>query len=94
MSRVRGGARGLRVAHSVRGEYSALEYRVYVDDELEYVAGNSLYDSQVYVSREEGLGLLLMREFCMSTCQSIALEVDAAFDESADLTCIERRIEV
>lgn len=44
-----------------------------------YNAGNSPYDSQVYVSPEDGLSLETLKEFCAQTSQEIAKELNATF---------------
>lgn len=67
----------------VFGEYSAEEYRVYVDDcgnvDEVYQAGNSPCDSQGYVTSADGVGLRAMRSFCASTAKEIAQELGGKY---------------
>lgn len=63
----------------VRGFYNELSYRVEIDGKEVYRAGNSPYDSQVYTSKEQGVGLDKMKKFCKHTCRQFAKEKKAKF---------------
>lgn len=61
------------------GEYSALHYVIYEvgkngNVEPIYEAGNSPFDSHVYVSAEDGEGIETMKQFCEHTAKEIAEE--------------------
>ena len=61
----------------VIGYYNELEYRVEVEGNEVYQAGNSPLDSQTYTDKESGVGLKTMKEFCKQTSRDIALERQA-----------------
>lgn len=56
------------------GYYNELSYRVEVDGQEIYSAGNSFYDSQTWTSKELGVGLKAMKVFCTRTCYEISKE--------------------
>jgi len=50
----------------VIGYYNELSYRVHnvtTNDDL-YTAGNSPYDSQACTSKEQGIGIEIMKRYC------------------------------
>ena len=61
------------------GRYNELEYEVEVDGKIIYEAGNSPFDSQVYTSADDGVGLETMRKYCEQTTKNIAEEQGAKF---------------
>jgi hypothetical protein len=58
----------------IHGEYNAERYTIYSDGVEIYTAGNSPYDSQAYVSADDGVGLERMGEFCRGTAAELATE--------------------
>jgi len=74
-----------RTQTRIVGYYNEQEYSVdmFSDDEpmgVElYRAGNSPYDSQQYVSIEDGVGLETMKLYCEQTSKDIAKEQGAKF---------------
>ncbi len=67
------------MGHYIIGYYNEREYRVEVDKEKIYQAGNSPFDSQVYVSAEDGVGLDAMRRYCEKTSRDMAEEEGAEY---------------
>lgn len=63
----------------VIGYYNELKYRIEIDGEEVYTAGNSPYDSQGYTAKENGVGLEEMRKFCEHTAKEMAQENKAKF---------------
>ncbi len=63
----------------VTGEYDATEYRIFLDGEEVYSAGNAPGDSQAIVSPESGVGLATMKRFCIQTAKEIAAESGARY---------------
>ena len=63
----------------VIGYYNALEYRVEIDGEEIYHAGNSPFESQVFVSKDDGVGLRKMRSYCIQTSKEIAKENNSKY---------------
>lgn len=65
------------------GYYNELEYTVEIigpgDHEVLYSAGNSPFDSQGYTSKEEGVGLEKMKQYCEQTAKEIAKEMNIEF---------------
>jgi len=58
----------------VLGRYNAHEYEIEVDGEIVYRAGNSPLDSQGYVSKQDGIGIAEMKEYCIHTTKQEARE--------------------
>lgn len=44
-----------------------------------YSAGNSPFDSQAYTSKEDGVGLETMKEYCEQTSKNLAEENHAKY---------------
>ena len=66
----------------VIGYYNEYEYRVEVDEQEVYQAGNSPHDSQVYsrdLANFETLPLETMRKYCEQTSKEIAKEQGAKY---------------
>ena len=63
--------------NTVYGEYNALSYTIFHNGEEVYQAGNSALDSQGYVSAKKGVGLTKMREYCATSAQEHADELNA-----------------
>lgn len=54
------------------GYYNELQYYITLNGEEIYRAGNSPYESQTYVSAEDGVGRRKMRSYCIITSRSLA----------------------
>jgi hypothetical protein len=61
----------------VIGYYNELEYRIELDGKEIYTAGNSPFDSQQYTSKENGVGLIKMKQYCEVTAKDLAKEHNA-----------------
>jgi hypothetical protein len=65
----------------VYGEYDKFGYRIYLNDEQVYGAGNSPYDSTVIIPVEDensdALSLKSIRKYCIKTGKEIAQEHNA-----------------
>jgi hypothetical protein len=68
------------------GYYNTLQYRVVLfdkdvntDGKDIYTAGNSPFESQTYVSADEGVGLRTMRKYCIQTSKELAKENKAQY---------------
>lgn len=61
------------------GYYSAQRYEVYVGGECVYTGGNHPFDSQIIVSKENGVGLKKMRHYCIQTTKEIAAEQNVPY---------------
>ena len=61
-------------------EYNEFEYSIYNSkSELVYRAGNSPFDSQQFVSAEDGVGIEKMREYAIYTGNNFADDMDGVF---------------
>ena len=59
----------------VRGEYNRDGYEVWIDNRLDYAAGNHVQDSsQLALNDEDRLPLKTIRQFCIKTAREIAAE--------------------
>jgi len=78
----------------VHGEYNGWYYRVFLNGEEIYWAGNSPQDSQVSVPKSRGVGESKMRQYCKQTCEDIAFENGASNRgvQKVDITEEERAI--
>ena len=56
------------------GQYNRKAYWIFSDDAEIYAAGNSPHDSQAYLPADQGVGLRLMRLYCLSTLRELAEE--------------------
>jgi hypothetical protein len=71
--------------NKVIGYYNELEYSIVEFNEDEpmgnelYRAGNHPNDSQVYTSKEKGVGLDTMKKYCKQTTKDIAKEHKAKY---------------
>jgi len=63
----------------VIGYYNELLYRVELNGKEIYSVGNSPFDSQVYTSKESGVGLETMKKYCEQTSKELAKENHAKF---------------
>ena len=63
----------------VIGYYNELYYRIYLNDNEIYTAGNSPHESQTYVSKEDGVGRRKMRSYCIITSKAEAKERKAKY---------------
>jgi hypothetical protein len=63
----------------VIGYYNGLEYRVEIDGKEVYHAGNSPFESQTFVREDDGVGLRIMRSYCIQTAKEIAKENNAKY---------------
>jgi hypothetical protein len=75
---------------AISGIYNAGEYRIYSDGEELYRAGNSEYDSQVYLEPGSpgSVSLARMRSFCRNTAQQFADEREESLGQ-----CVEAEFE-
>lgn len=69
----------LKNKNIVIGYYNTLQYSVALNGEEVYKAGNSPYDSQIYVSANDGVGLAKMKSFCIQTSKDLAKEHKAKY---------------
>jgi hypothetical protein len=59
----------------VRGEYNRNGYEVWIDNRLNYAAGNHFQDSsQPALCDEDRLPLKTIRQFCIKTAREVAAE--------------------
>lgn len=63
----------------VIGYYNERLYRIEIDGKEVYQAGNAPFESQTYLSPEDGVGRRKMRSYCISTAHDIADENDAEY---------------
>jgi hypothetical protein len=63
----------------VIGYYNARMYRITVDGEEIYQAGNSPYESTVFIRPCDGVGLNRMKKYCIITAKEIAEENNAQY---------------
>jgi len=64
----------------VRGEYNRNGYEVWIDNRLDYAAGNHVQDSnQPALNDEDRLPLKIIRQFCLKTAREIATEHHGRF---------------
>ena len=61
------------------GYYNEWEYRVEVDGNEVYTAGNSPFDSQAYTDPQGGVGLETMKAYCEKTTKDLAIEHKAKY---------------
>lgn len=61
----------------ITGEYNQIGYTVFSDSTPIYSAGNSPDDSQAYDT--PGIGLRLLRSYCIKTAMEIAAERNELF---------------
>ena len=59
----------------VTGDYCVHGYVISVDGIEEYRAGNSPYDSQQYLSRDQGVGYETMGKYCRIEAKRLAQEL-------------------
>lgn len=60
------------------GRYSALKYVIKTRSGVKlYEAGNAMHDSQGYVAEKLGVGLSVMKDFCISTLEEMCQEHNA-----------------
>jgi len=65
---------------AVRGEYNRNGYDIWIDNQLDYSAGNHVQDSsQPALCRRDRLPLKTIRQFCIKTAREIATENNARF---------------
>jgi hypothetical protein len=64
----------------VRGEYNRNGYEVWIDNRLNYAAGNHIQDSsQPALNDEDRLPIKTIRQFCIKTAREIATEHHGRF---------------
>jgi hypothetical protein len=64
----------------VRGEYNRNGYEVWIDNRLDYSAGNHVQDSsQCAMCDQDRLPLKTIRRFCIKTAREIATEHHGRF---------------
>ena len=71
----------------VHGQYNRNGYEIWVDDRLDYSAGNHVQDStQPALCEQDRLPLKAIRQFCIKTAQEIATEHHGRFAEVERVT--------
>lgn len=65
---------------AVRGEYTRNGYEVWIDNRLDYAAGNHIQDSsQPALCKQDRLPLKTIRQFCIKTAREITAENHGRF---------------
>lgn len=65
----------------IRAYYNDLTYIIYFDNKVIYQAGNSPYESQSYLTADEGVGLETMKEYCTYSANHFRREYDSYITE-------------